>query len=122
MIFDDNASPCGGANLKVDGDLIIKEQYYPWVDEEFLGEYKKTVSLFGKHDIYLMYQALQAKQIYFQPIVHSSYVLYSAGPRAKGDDNSEIFTYPGEKAAVATNRDPSFSKLEAIRLAAEKQK
>ncbi|VVO89374.1 hypothetical protein PS850_02272 [Pseudomonas fluorescens] len=47
VVFDHNNSPRGGANIKVDGDLIIKKDYYPWIKEVFLGGYSKRVSLEG---------------------------------------------------------------------------
>jgi len=45
VIFDYNDSPRGGADFKVDGDLTIKKDYYPWISESFLGGYKKYIRL-----------------------------------------------------------------------------
>ena len=46
VIFDDNNSPHGGWDVKVDGDLAITRDYYPWLNESFLGEYARFIILF----------------------------------------------------------------------------
>ena len=119
VIFDHNNSPRGGADIKVDGDLIIRKSYYPWIDEEFLGPYKKTISLSGGGDLYLMYQALQARNVYFEPILHSNFVVYTAGPKIKKDGNYTSVTYPDGSFQADGRWGPNFKKLEAIRQAAE---
>lgn len=121
VIFDHNNSPRGGADFVVDGDLTIKKDYYPWVDEEFLGPYKKTVSLAGEGDIYLMYQALQARQVYFEPVLHSDFVVYSAGPKVKKKGNHTAFTYPDGSVVADGRSDPNFRKLQAMRLSTERK-
>ena len=47
VIFDHNNSPKGGADIEVDGDLTIKKDYYPWIDEEFFGTVQKNCQ-FGR--------------------------------------------------------------------------
>lgn len=108
-----------GLPIEVDGDLTIKKDYYPWIDEEFLGPYKKTVSLAGEGNIYLSYQALQARQVYFEPVLHSDFVIYSAGPKVKKKGNHTSFTYPDGSVVTDGRSDPDFRKLQALRLAAE---
>ncbi|MFL6967536.1 hypothetical protein ACJ6X8_15000 [Pseudomonas alvandae] len=122
VIFDRNNSPRGGADFNVEGDLIIKKDYYPWIDEEFLGPYKKTVSLAGEGNIYLSYRAVQAQAVHFEPILHSSYVVYSAGPNIKRKGNHTTFTYPDGSTVADGRAKPDFTKLQAIRLAAENKK
>ena len=122
VIFDHNNSPRGGADFKVDGDLTIQKDYYPWVDEEFLGPYRKTVSLTGEGKIYLSYQALQARRVHFEPVLHLDFVVYSAGPKIKRKGNHTIFTYPGGSVVADGRAKPDFIKLQAIRLAAENNK
>ena len=119
VIFDHNNSPRGGADTEVDGDLTIKKDYYPWIDEEFLGPYKKTVNLAGEGDIYLSYQASQARQVYFEPVLHAYYVIYSAGPKVKKKGNHTTFTYPDGSVVADGRSDPDFRKLQALRVAAE---
>ncbi|WP_339560959.1 hypothetical protein [Pseudomonas sp. EA_65y_Pfl1_P113] len=122
VIFDDNASPRGGANIKVDGDLAIKESYYPWVDEGFIGGHKKDVSLLGEgYDYYRMYQALDARLVSFEPVLHSRFMVYSIGPKEKKKGNFVTFKYPDGSIEEVRRAKPDFRRLEAIRLAAEKK-
>jgi len=115
-IFDDNPSPHGHARNQVTGNLIIKADYYPWVDEFYLGEYRKTVSLTGKGDIYLMYRSRQAQLVYFEPTFHPDVVVSSVGPKIKQHGNRVIFTYPDGSAQPEPYTRPDFKKLEKIRL------
>jgi hypothetical protein len=115
VIFDHNNSPRGGADIKVDGDLTIKKDYYPWVDEEFLGPYKKTISLAGEGSIYLKYQALDAQQVYFEPVLHSECVIYSIGPKVKKKGNYTAFTYPDSTTVADGKWHPNFLRLQTIR-------
>jgi hypothetical protein len=119
VIFDHNNSPRGGADIKVDGDLMIKKDYYPWIKEHFIGGYSKRISLAGEGDIYLMYQALQARQVYFEPVLHSDFVVYSAGPKVKKEGNYTTITYPDGSFVADGRSGPNFRKLQAIRLSAE---
>ncbi|VVP54677.1 hypothetical protein PS838_05596 [Pseudomonas fluorescens] len=122
VVFDQNNSPRGGTGIEVHGDLTIKKDYYPWIDEEFLGPYKKTVSLAGEGNIYLSYQALQARQVYFEPVLHSDFVIYSAGPKVKKKGNHTSFTYPDGSVVADGRSEPDFRKLQALRLPAENKK
>ncbi|MNO66328.1 hypothetical protein D3C76_571140 [compost metagenome] len=122
VMFDHNRpSRSYGLPIKVEGDLTIKKDYYLWVDEEFLGQYKKTVNLAGEGDVYLMYQALQARQVYLEPILHSDYVIYSAGPKVKKKGNHTTFIYPDGSVVADGRSEPNFRKLQAMRLSAEGQ-
>ncbi|MGN8278690.1 hypothetical protein [Pseudomonas sp. SMN5] len=121
--FDHNNSPRGGADFKVDGDLKIKKDYYPRMDEEFLGRYKRTIHLLGNgNSIFPVYQALQARQIYFEPILHSDFVLHSIGPKEKKRGNYTSYIYPDGSVVADGRYGPSFGKLEAIRQAAENKR
>ncbi|NWA03807.1 hypothetical protein [Pseudomonas gingeri] len=119
VMFDRNNSPRGGSGIKVDGDLTIKKDYYPWISEDFLGPYRKTVSLAGEGSIYVKYRALQARQVYFEPVLHSDFVLYSAGPKVKKKGNYTTFTYPDGSVFADGRWHPNFLRLQAIRLAAQ---
>jgi hypothetical protein len=121
VIFDRHNSPRGGADFKVDGDLTIKKDYYPWVKENFLGAYSKRVSLSGEGDIYLMYQALQARKVYFEPALHSDFVVYSTGPKVKTEGNYPTYTYPDGSVVTEARSEPNFRKLQALRLSVEDQ-
>jgi hypothetical protein len=122
VIFDHNNPPRSGASFNVVGDVIIKKNYYPWVDEEFLGRYKKTVNLAGEGDIYLYYRALQARKVYFEPVLNSDFVVYSAGPKVKKKGNHTTFTYTDGDVVADGRAKPDFRKLQALRMAAEDAK
>ncbi|MBD9680324.1 hypothetical protein IB274_26710 [Pseudomonas sp. PDM18] len=122
VIFDDNASPRGGANIKINGDLTIKESYYPWINEGFIGGHKKDISLLGDgYNYYLMYQAPDARLVSFEPVLHSIFMVYSTGPKEKKKGNFVTFNYPDGSIEQVPRARPDFRRLEAIRLAAEKK-
>lgn len=122
VIFDTNDSGRGGADRKVEGDLMLRQDYYPWLHEGFIGGYKKRVYLAGEGSIYVKYQALQARRVYFEPVLHSAFVVSSKGPREKQEGNRTIFFYPDGSRSPELQFRPSFRKLQAIRLAAEAEK
>ena len=115
VIFDHNNSPRGGADIEVDGDLTIKKDYYPWLKESFLGGYSKRISLVGEGDIYLSYQATQARKVYFEPVLHPDFVVYSAEPKVKKKGNHTTFTYPDGTVVADGKWHPVFLKLQTIR-------
>jgi hypothetical protein len=119
VIFDHNNSPRGGADIKVEGELTIKKDYYPWIKENFLGGYRKRVSLAGEGDIYLMYQALQARQVYFEPVLHSDFLVKSEGTKVHKIGSFIKFSYPDGTTVADGRSQPDFRKLQAIRQAAE---
>ncbi|MCE4069480.1 MULTISPECIES: hypothetical protein [Pseudomonas] len=122
VIFDDNASPRGGANIKINGNLTIKESYYPWLNEGFIGGHKRDVNLLGEgYDYYLMYHAPNAQIISFEPELHSGFIAYSIGPKEKKKGNFVTFKYPDGSIEEASRAKPDFRRLEAIRLATEKK-
>jgi len=120
--FDHNRGlRSAGMPIEVEGDLMIKKDYYPWLSEAFLGGYRKQISLTGEGDIYLGYQALQARRVYFEPVLHSKFTVYSIQPKEKKEGNHTAFTYPDGSTSADGRSKPDFRKLQAIRLAAEAQ-
>ncbi|MDF3932534.1 hypothetical protein P3W75_07835, partial [Pseudomonas citronellolis] len=101
---------------KVEGDLVVRKDYYPWVDEEFLGPYVKQARLFSDGDIFLTYKATLARRVTFEPILHANYVVYSEGPKVKRKGNHTRFTYPDGSVLADGDSKPDFDKLQAIRL------
>jgi hypothetical protein len=122
VIFDHNNSPRGGADFKIDGDLMIKKDYYPWLKENFLDGYVKRISLAGEASLYLKYQALQARQVFFEPILHSNYLVTSEGTKIHKIGSFIKFTYPDGTVVADGSHNPDLRKLQAIRLAAENKK
>jgi hypothetical protein len=75
--------------------------------------------LAGEGNIYLKYRALQARRVYFEPVLHSDFVLYSVQPKEKKEGNHTAFTYPDGSVIADGRWHPNFRKLQAIRLVAE---
>ncbi|WP_371367246.1 hypothetical protein ACA097_26775 [Pseudomonas sp. QL9] len=119
VIFDDN-QPQQRSLLEdpeeVSGDLLIRKNYYPWVDEQFLIRHEKRAWLLGDDDIFITYKAIHAKNVIFEPYLHTNSVVYSVGPKIKKDGNYTQITYPDGTAIADGSSEPSFEKLEAIRL------
>ena len=115
VMFDRNNSPWGGADFNVDGDLTIRRDYYPWLSETFIGGYRKHISLAGEGDIYLMYRALQARNVYFEPVFHSDFLVKSEGVKVKSDRNFITFTYPDGSVESDRRSQPDFLKLQSLR-------
>jgi hypothetical protein len=100
--------------VKVSGDVLIRKDYYPLVNEQFIGRHEKLTWLFGEGEIYSYYRAPNARKVAFEPQLHADYVLYSVEPKVQNEGYSR-YTYP-DGSVVADGRDPSFKKLQAIRL------
>jgi hypothetical protein len=100
--------------IEVDGDVVVRKDYYPRINEQFIGTHEKLVWLFGEGEIYLYYRATKARKVAFEPMLHADYVLYSVEPKVQNEGYSR-YTYP-DGTVVSDGRNPSFKKLEAIRL------
>ena len=104
-----------GSPVVVDGDLTIRKDYYPWLHERFLGGYAKTISLAREGDIFLEYQALRARQVYFEPMFHSGFLVKSEGVKVKSDRNFITFTYPDGTVVSDRRSQPDFLNLQTLR-------
>lgn len=107
--------------IQVDGDLAIKGSYYPWISEAFIGGYRKTINLAGEGDIYRMYKAPVAREVYFEPVLHSRFVVRSEQPKVHKKGLYSSFTYPDGSIVTDGHSEPDFRRLETIRLATEKK-
>ena len=119
VIFDHNNAPRGGTSLEINGDLSVLKDYYPWLSESFLDGHRKFISLAGEGDTYLLYKARQARNVYFEPVLHSGFVLRSVGPKVKKDGNYTSFAYPDGSIYADGRWHPNFLRLQTIRLKAE---
>jgi hypothetical protein len=104
--------------IEVNGDVLISKDYYPLVNEQFIGRHETRAWLFGEGEIYLYYRASDARRVTFEPLLHANYALYSVEPKVQGEGYTR-YIYP-DGSVVADGRDPSFKKLQSIRLTAEK--
>lgn len=119
VMFDNNNASRSGPYRKIDGDLVVRQDYYPWLHEGFIGGHRKRIYLAGESDIYISYQALNARSVYFEPTLHSGFVARSMGPKVVGDNHKTVFHYPDGSSSPERQFQPSFRKLQSIRLAAE---
>ncbi|MCK6186326.1 hypothetical protein KZX66_01145 [Pseudomonas sp. EYE_354] len=115
VIFDYNNPPRGGIDIKVDGDLTIKKDYYPWIHEKFIGKHSKTINLASEGGIYINYQALQAREVYFEPVFHASVLVSSEGVKVKKAGNFIKFSYPDGSVVADGQTKPDFWKLQSLR-------
>ena len=119
VLLDGNAGPRGRSNLKVGGDLVMKEDYYVWVQEHFVGGYSKFGNLIRSGELILTYEAPRARQIYFEPVVRSKYPIYTKGPAIKLPGARTSHLYPDGTVVETRDTRPDFRKLHCIRLPSE---
>jgi len=118
--FDDHMAQRGSGYPKaVMGDLVLKQDYYPWVAENFIDGYEKTIRLMGNKYGYATFKAPMARKIYFEPVLHVDFPVFSVGPKEIAKGNKTVFTYPDGSAAVHALAEPSYKKLDVIRSNAE---
>ncbi|MFJ4376046.1 hypothetical protein ACIP1T_25965 [Pseudomonas japonica] len=115
VIFDNHGGPRGSADFEASGNINIKKDYYPWLFEDFHGGLKKII-LLGQGDIYLTYKAPQAREIYFEPVLHSQYVVRSIEPERSEKGKYLTFIYPDGSRVTEGQITPSFEMLQCIRL------
>lgn len=115
--FDNNRPSIGaGFQKKIDGDVVLKKEYYPWLSESFLDGNKKYISLVGEGDIYTTYQACRARKIYFELALHSGFLVSSVQPRVHRKGSYTTFTYPDGSVVSDGRASPDFRRLQTIRL------
>ncbi|MGH8416514.1 MAG: hypothetical protein ACRER8_04370 [Pseudomonas sp.] len=122
VVFDHNNAQHGGYGIKVDGDLFLAEDYYPWIDEEFVGGYRKTINLAGRARTYLTYVAPRARSVYIAPKLHSDFLLRSRAPKTNRDGDFTIYHYPDGSVYSDGKWHPNFSRLQSIRKKADAAK
>lgn len=124
VIFDHNDAQRRTSGLvKVKGtDLTIIKDYYPWVKESYSRGYIKRAGLAGEAKSYLYYQAREARSVYFEPVLHSDYVVSSTEPKKHKIGEFITFQYPDGTVESDGRSEPNFEKMQKIRLAAEAKK
>lgn len=103
-------------------DLAIVKDYYPWVNEGFIDGYVKTADLAGEERVYLTYVARQARNVFFEPLLHSGYVVSSKEPAQQKLGEFITFYYPDGTTQSDGRYMPDFEKLQIIRHQAEGKK
>ncbi|WEK28263.1 MAG: hypothetical protein P0Y58_15235 [Candidatus Pseudomonas phytovorans] len=119
VMFDESNSPGSGLGIKVEGDVDVRPDYYPWLNERFIGGYRRDASLVTRRSPYIRYLALTARRINFEPALHSGYLVRSVEPKVKRKGDYTIFHYSDGSSSTEDWGEPSFRKLQEIRKAAE---
>jgi hypothetical protein len=122
--FDEKNAPIsvGGVRVVVGSDLKIVKDYYPWVSEKFIDGYARRANLSSEGGGYLTYEAREARNIYFEPILHSDVVVTSVSPKKHVIGDFIKFHYPDGSVESDWRARPNFEKMQKIRLAAEASK
>nr|AAT90775.1 hypothetical protein qs112 [uncultured proteobacterium QS1] len=100
---------------KVSGDLLIRKDYYPWINEQLIGKHENVAWIVGEGEIYSYYRAPNARKLTFEPVLHADYVVYSVESKVQKVGSYPQNTYP-DGSVTADGNKPSFKKLQAIRL------
>lgn len=109
--------------IKVKGtELTIIKDYYPWVKESCSRGYTKRAGLAGEAKSYLYYEAREARGVYFEPVLHSDYVVSSIKPKKHKIGDFIAFQYPDGTVESDGRSEPNFKKMQEIRLKAESKK
>lgn len=124
VIFDDN-----NAQLRVPGskfvegrELRVANDYYPWVNESFIRGYAKSAELAGEANGFHTFKARKARSIYFEPSLHSKYVVVSKEPTVHKRGMFITFYYPDGTTQSDGRYVPDFKKMQEIRMKAEVNK
>lgn len=121
--FDGQHAPFNTVDRFIEGpDLTIVKDYYPWVREAYeLGYYDKSVNLAREYESYRTYRARDARNIYFEPVLHSDLVVTSTSPKKRFADEivTTTFRYPDGTEESNRELEPDFEKMQKIRLKTE---
>lgn len=122
--FDGNDAQLsvGRTRNVVGPDLIMVKNYYPWLSEKFIGGYARRANLSSEGGGYLTYEAREARNIYFEPVLHSDVVVTSVSPKKHVIGDFIKFHYPDGTVEPDWRARPNFEKMQKIRLAAEAKK
>ena len=121
--FDGQHAPFNTVDQFIEGpDLTIVKDYYPWVREAYeLGYYDKSVNLAREYESYRTYRARDARNIYYEPVLHSDLVVTSTSPKKRVADEivTTTFRYPDGTEESNRELEPDFKKMQEIRLKTE---
>ncbi|WP_371914058.1 hypothetical protein [Pseudomonas sp. AU11447] len=113
VIFDNNLPQRRSMDEVVDvsGDVVVREDYYPWVIETFIGGHEKTLVIMGRQNVF-SYRSSNARSVVFEPILHSGLVVRTIGVKSDGAGTSENI-YP-DGTREFSGYDPSLRRLKII--------
>ena len=112
VIFDKNSpqqQSMYGAR-EVDGDVLISEDYFPWLSKIFLNGERSVIELYGGQS-FLTFKSLSAKKVVFQPRYHADLLVRTVGVKAIGGAPEVI--YPDGSKQLASSV-PNINRLKEI--------
>jgi hypothetical protein len=114
VIFDNNRPQVqtGEGIELIKGDLLIKQEYYPWIVESPLRGHQIKINIFGRKDTYT-YLAQMAKEVKFEPIFHENLIIKTIGVKNKNSNERSRNLYP-DGTISGSNSRPSFQKLKDL--------
>ncbi|WP_236232755.1 hypothetical protein [Pseudomonas tohonis] len=112
VIFDNNLpqqqSMYGARD--VDGDVLISEDYFPWLSKIFLNGERSVIELYGSQS-FLTFKSLSARKVVFQPRYHADLLVRTIGVKAVGGAPEVV--YPDGSRQLARSR-PNINRLKEI--------
>jgi hypothetical protein len=120
VVFDHNNPQLQtGYSWTAEGpDLNVVKDYYPWIHESYIRGHQKWAMLADEEGGTFTYEAREARNIYFEPVLHRDYVVRSAEPTKHKRGDYITFVYPDGTKQFDGRAVPDFEKMQNIRLKA----
>lgn len=114
VVFDNNPpqEKTGEGIESTIGDLLIRQDYYPWLVESFLRGHRVKINIFGEKDT-RTYLSQGAKNIEFYPALHSDLAIKTLGVKDRSSNDQAKNIYPDGSVSDANSR-PRFQKLQEL--------
>ncbi|MBJ9030094.1 hypothetical protein OLN68_11195 [Citrobacter freundii] len=98
---------------RIGNDGVIKDEYFPFITESFLGKYEKQIWLYsGRYD--KMYSALGFSTIIFKPNFHADKIVRGIGPKVKEEGVYGTLIYPDGTTIPRTESFPDIDVLKGF--------
>jgi hypothetical protein len=114
VIFDKNLpqqqSMYGARDI--DGDVLIGEDYFPWLRRIFLGGTNTLIELLGRQK-FITYRSYSASKVVFEPIYHADLLVKTNGVKVSGGGELAEVIYP-DGSSQFTNSGPNINRLKKI--------
>ncbi|MCP1446059.1 hypothetical protein J3D54_005191 [Pseudomonas sp. GGS8] len=121
LIVDSDKANHDDSYITVEGDLTIKSDYYPWLSESFPKGHGKQINLAEGDSIYWVRRGAQVRQVHFEPVLHSDFLVKSEVMEDSKFSGRIKVTYPDGTVDPRGRDRPDFQKLQALRLSAERK-
>ncbi|MBB4822705.1 hypothetical protein HNP29_006124 [Pseudomonas alcaligenes] len=96
----------------VDGDVLIGEDYFPWLRRIFLGGTNTLIELLGRQK-FITYRSYSARKVVFEPSYHADLLVKTNGVKVSGGGELAEIIYP-DGSSQFTNSGPNINRLKKI--------